>query len=241
MDVEEDPEVTTPNGSIMPLPVCGIVSDVVDDCDIHYLRWGADTNEKQGILFVHGGAAHAHWWSFIAPFFADDRPVAAIDLSGMGDSGRREEYASAQRVAEMAAVSADAGLGEKPVVVGHSFGGYMTMCYSHDYGDALSGAVIVDSFARPPSGEDDGPREPGRPKPYFPDKNTVVRRYRLSPYQPCENEFLVDYIAQHAVVEEGRGWTWKYDDDTVSRETGRAACRLSPRYGMPEGVDLRRR
>ena len=57
-------------------------------------------------------------------------------------------------------LAADAGLGEKPVVVGHSFGGYMTMCYGHNYGDALSGAVIVDSFVRPPSGVDDGPREP---------------------------------------------------------------------------------
>lgn len=215
---EEDPEVPNPewfDNAIARVPESRRI--VVDDCDIHYLRWGPDTSEKQGILFVHGGAAHAHWWSFIAPFFADDRPVAAIDLSGMGDSGRREEYATAQRVAEMAAVSADAGLGEKPVVVGHSFGGYMTMCYGHNYGDALSGAVIVDSFVRPPSGEDDGPREPGRPKPYFPDKNTVVRRYRLSPYQPCENEFLVDYIAQHAVVEEERGWTWKYDDATRYR------------------------
>ena len=132
---EDEPEVPNPewfDNAVARVPESRRI--VVDDCDIHYLRWGPDTSEKQGILFVHGGAAHAHWWSFIAPFFADDRPVAAIDLSGMGDSGRREEYATAQRVAEMAAVSADAGLGEKPVVVGHSFGGYMTMCYGNDYG-----------------------------------------------------------------------------------------------------------
>ena len=63
----------------------------VEDCPIHYLLWGPETSEKPGLLFVHGGAAHAQWWSFIAPFFAEDRPVAAIDLSGMGESGRRDD------------------------------------------------------------------------------------------------------------------------------------------------------
>jgi pimeloyl-ACP methyl ester carboxylesterase len=190
----------------------------VEGCDIHYLRWGPAAAEKPGILFVHGGAAHAQWWSFIAPFFAADRPVAAIDLSGCGDSGRRKEYTSAQRVAEMAAVIDDAGLGAKPVVVGHSFGGYMTMCFGHHHGADLSGVVIVDSALRPPSDEDEGPSGgPGRPKPYFPNKDTIVRRYRLSPWQPCENEYLVQHIAQHAVVEEAQGWTWKYDDNARGR------------------------
>ena len=45
----------------------------VDNCKIHYLKWSAEKTEKPGILFVHGGAAHAQWWSFIAPFFAKDR------------------------------------------------------------------------------------------------------------------------------------------------------------------------
>ncbi len=191
----------------------------VENCPIHYLRWGPETSEKPGLLFVHGGAAHAQWWSFIAPFFAEDRPVAAIDLSGMGESGRRDEYNNTLRVAEMAAVITDAGLGAKPVVVGHSFGGNMTTCFGHHQGADLSGVVIVDSFVRPPSEGDDGSGGPGRPKPYFPNKETIVRRYRLSPYQPCENEFIVDFIARHSVVEEERGWTWKYDDNVRGRGT----------------------
>ena len=191
----------------------------VKDCPIHYLRWGPETSETPGLLFVHGGAAHAQWWSFIAPFFAEDRPVAAIDLSGMGESGRRDEYNNALRVAEMAAVITDAGLGAKPFVVGHSFGGNMTTCFGHHHGADLSGVVIVDSFVRPPSDNDGGSGGPGRPKPYFPNKETIVRRYRLSPYQPCENEFIVDFIAHHSVVEEERGWTWKYDDNVRGRGT----------------------
>src|SRR5438874_549866 len=62
----------------------------VEGCPIHYLRWGQPG--KPGLLLVHGGFAHAHWWDFIAPAFADDYCVAALDLSGMGDSGRRPKY-----------------------------------------------------------------------------------------------------------------------------------------------------
>ena len=51
---------------------------------IHYLRWG--DRSKPGLLLVHGNGAHAYWWSFIAPFLAREYNVAALDLSGMGDS-----------------------------------------------------------------------------------------------------------------------------------------------------------
>src|SRR6266849_2863167 len=78
----------------------------------------------RGLLFVHGGGAHANWWSFIAPYLTRDFRVAAIDLSGMGDSGRRQSYGSDIRAAEMRAVIADAGLGQRPFVIGHSFGGF---------------------------------------------------------------------------------------------------------------------
>src|SRR6266576_2975924 len=53
----------------------------VEGCRIHYLRWGRPG--KPGLLFVHGGFAHAHWWDGIAPAFVSDYTVAAIDLSGM--------------------------------------------------------------------------------------------------------------------------------------------------------------
>jgi pimeloyl-ACP methyl ester carboxylesterase len=218
IEEEADPEAPKPEWFEKALGIAPTSHTVtVEDCPIHYLRWGPETLEKPGLLFVHGGAAHAQWWSCIAPFFAEDRPVAAIDLSGMGESGHRDDYNNTLRVAEMAAVIADAGLGAKPIVIGHSFGGTMTTCFGHHHGADLSGVVIVDSFVRPPSEGDDGPREPGRPKPYFPNKDTIVRRYRLSPYQPCENEFIVDFISQHSVIKEERGWTWKYDNNVRRR------------------------
>src|SRR5690606_7545401 len=74
-------------------------STVVDGCVIRWLAWG----EPRGpaVLFVHGGAAHSWWWSFTAPLLADRHRVLAIDLSGHGDSGRRERYSFTTWAAEI--------------------------------------------------------------------------------------------------------------------------------------------
>lgn len=184
----------------------------VDGCAIHYLKWKPKAATKPGLLFIHGGGAHAQWWSFIAPFFATDRPVAAIDLSGMGDSDHRSDYGSAVHIPEIRAVLADAGLGECPVIIGHSFGAYMAMCYANQHGAALSGTVIVDAAIRPGTEDRDTPRAAyDRPKRHYPDKETIVGRYRLVPEQPLVNEFILAHVAQHSVIEEAEGWTWKFD------------------------------
>ena len=41
----------------------------VDGANIELLTWGE--RGKPGLIFVHGNSAHADWWSFICPFFAD--------------------------------------------------------------------------------------------------------------------------------------------------------------------------
>ncbi|MCA6284759.1 MAG: hypothetical protein IM658_13915, partial [Phenylobacterium sp.] len=58
---------------------------------IEMLVWGE--RGKPGLLLVHGNSAHADWWSFIAPFLAQDFRVASMSLAGMGDSDWRETYA----------------------------------------------------------------------------------------------------------------------------------------------------
>ena len=62
----------------------------VDGAPVHYVRWGA--RGRPGIVLVHGGAAHAHWWDHVAPLLTQECCVVALDLSGHGDSGRRDRY-----------------------------------------------------------------------------------------------------------------------------------------------------
>jgi pimeloyl-ACP methyl ester carboxylesterase len=69
------------------------------------------------------------------------------------DSGWRAQYNPELRSEEIRAVIAVAQLGERPFIIGHSFGGFMTMKVASRYGDTLGGAVIVDSPIRSPEEE----------------------------------------------------------------------------------------
>jgi len=183
----------------------------VEDCPIHYLEWGE--RGRPGLLLVHGGAAHAHWWSFLAPQLATQYHVVAPDLSGHGESGRREAYPRETWARELMAVGEHAGLREPPVVIGHSLGGHVSIVTASLYGDRLAGAIVVDSPVRRPDPESvEGAR--GRmfrnPKTY-PDLETAVEHFHLVPPQPCDNPHILRHVAVHSLRETEAGWTWKFD------------------------------
>ena len=183
----------------------------VDGARIHYLEWGAPS--RPGLVLVHGGAAHAHWWSFLAPMFAADWHVVALDLSGHGDSDHRESYSHdlwAKEIMTLIDVSEFPG---PPVVVGHSLGGLITIYTAARHGAALAGAVIVDSPVRRPDPEsEEGSRgrafrSPGT----YPDLETALGHFRLVPPQPCDNPFILDFIGRNSLHQTTAGWTWKFD------------------------------
>jgi pimeloyl-ACP methyl ester carboxylesterase len=184
---------------------------VVEGTPIRYLSWG-DAG-KPGLVFVHGGAAHAQWWSFIAPMFTHSWHPIALHLSGHGDSGHRDTYSHATWANEVIAVSRDAGFPGPPVVVGHSLGGMVTIQTAATYGDDLAGAVIVDAPVRRPDPETEEGRSgrafraPG----VYGTLDEALSHFRLIPPQPCDNDFIVDYIARNSLHETDAGWTWKFD------------------------------
>jgi pimeloyl-ACP methyl ester carboxylesterase len=188
---------------------------------IETLAWGE--RGKPGILFMHGNGAHADWWSFIAPFFAAHYRVAAMSWSGMGGSDWREHYTLDNFVAETLAAANYTGLfeaKEKPVFVGHSFGGVPTIACGMAHGNRLRAAVVVDTPLWSPEERKarrerrKTSREP-RPNRIYPTFNAALARFRLAPIQTCENTFIVDYIGRHSLKqvagERGEGWTWKFD------------------------------
>lgn len=186
-------------------------SVLVEGANIRYLTWG--DRDKPGLLFIHGGAAHAHWWSFIAPLFTNNWHTIAIHLSGMGDSDRRESYSHEMWAKEVMAVVDDAKFPGRPVIVGHSLGGMVTIQTAATFGDRLAGAVIVDSPLRIPAPEAEESRtgnafrKPG----VYASKEAAIKRFSLVPRQPCDNTFIIDYIAEMSIHETTEGWTWKFD------------------------------
>ena len=183
----------------------------VHGADIRYLDWGEP--DRPGLVFVHGGAAHAHWWSFIAPLFTGRWHAVALDLSGHGESGWRETYNHTLWAEEVLEVARHARFPGPPVVVGHSLGGGITLELASAHGDRLAGAVIVDTPVRRPDPES---REGARGRAFrspgtYPDEDTAMRHFRLVPPQPCENEFIVDHVGRRSLHETTSGWTWRFD------------------------------
>jgi len=100
-------------------------------------------------LFVHGsGGTHAVWKSQLARL-ADDRPVAALDLSGHGES---EDVATDPGPAtldayarDVQAVARETGAG---VLVGNSLGGAVVLTAVLDHGASPDAVVLAGSGAK---------------------------------------------------------------------------------------------
>jgi pimeloyl-ACP methyl ester carboxylesterase len=195
----------------------------VEGVEVAWLAWGRRSDPP--MVLVHGGAAHARWWSAIAPFLASRHRVVALDLSGHGRSGRRETYRPELWAEEVLAVSQDAASGTAPIVVGHSMGGFVTIVTAARHGADLRGAIVLDAPIRrpdPESSEGRGGRMFRTPKTY-PDLATAMEHFHLVPPQPCVNTWLVRYIAEHSLHEVDGRWTWRFDPHVFTRREGPAS------------------
>lgn len=194
----------------------------VEGVEVAWLAWGDPTAPP--MVLVHGGAAHARWWTAIAPFLAHHHRVVAIDLSGHGRSGRRGTYRAELWAEEVLAVARAGASEAPPVVVGHSMGGFVTIVTAATHGADLHGAIVLDAPIRRPDPESDegrGGRMFRTPKTY-PDLATAMDHFHLVPPQPCENAWLVRYIAEHSLHEVEDGWTWRFDPYLFARREGPA-------------------
>ncbi|WBQ12088.1 alpha/beta hydrolase [Hyphomonadaceae bacterium BL14] len=192
---------------------------VRDGVRLVWKAWGR--RGDPALVLIHGGTAHKGWWDALGPFLVQaGRRVIAPDLAGMGQSGWREVYTMTDHAADMRAAAEDAGafVNGKPVFVGHSFGGFVTLQAATEFGADLRAAVILDSPMRKPEKQREGspPRRGGK---IYPDLATALARFRLLPAQPCDNVWLVDHVARGSLREAEGGWTWWFDPDLWAKLT----------------------
>lgn len=183
----------------------------VDGGSIHYLAWG-DPGHR-GLVFVHGGGAHAHWWTHVAATFAPDFRVLAIDLSGHGDSTPRSEYTLDQWTDEVMAVADDGKVSGQPVIVGHSMGGFVTIATAARHSEQLSGVIVCDSPVMQPDPEIDAyhlRKAFGAPRTYS-SVDDGVAHFRTVPAQANYLDYVVDQVARRSLRRVGEGWQWKFD------------------------------
>ena len=217
---------------------------------IHYLRWqppqlsplhtlSSSGQEPQGVVFVHGAGAHAHWWTHIAPMFASEGfDAIALSLSGHGESGERKTYEEETWSEEIYGVCADAGFfrserSAAPIVVGHSLGSYSVLRCAQRWGLQLGGIVLADSGIPHPyiwnsREENEAVRQMSRPaagekKPLRVHPKSRPVKLTLSPPQRVRNPYILEHIASKSWVSAIRpddgeeGWRWSFDPHRAAR------------------------
>jgi pimeloyl-ACP methyl ester carboxylesterase len=225
---------------------------MVEGAKIELLAWGEVG--RPGLIFVHGNSAHADWWSFIAPFLADTYRVAALSLSGMGDSDWRPTYTFETFASEIWECARAAGLYEaaqRPIYIGHSFGGSQVFYSAAVHPERMRAGLLLDTgFGGPPTREQEEEwrreaeqsgetRWRGPAHRVYPTLEAALARFRFMPPQEPGNLFIADYIARRSLKRApmpdgaGEGWTWKFDPFLWSKLDRSAMNELNPRGAPP--------
>ena len=180
---------------------------------IHFMEWGSPENPS--VIMLHGNHAHAHWFQFIGGLLAEKYHFVVMSFSGMGESEWRSRYDKDTFVEDVWGVVKETEL-VKPVVVGHSFGGMISLATAHKYGNLMSGLVLVDFVVRRPENHIEWYKDmpPSKPPKIRASKEELIQRFRLMPPQDCQNQFLLDFIAERSVRETDGGWSWTFDPST---------------------------
>ncbi len=182
----------------------------VDGRRIHTRTWRGGDGRLPGVVLVHGGAAHSGWWDHVAPLLAVDRDVVALDMSGHGDSDHGDGYGTGRWAVEVVAVAEAAGM-QRPVLVGHSMGGWVSVATAAEHPEAVGGLVVVDSplFEQPP--EEEQMRTRARPTKVYPELDQALGRFSTLPPQEVLLPYVKDHVARGSLRQVEGGWTWKFD------------------------------
>jgi pimeloyl-ACP methyl ester carboxylesterase len=184
--------------------------------NIKYQAWDRKDAENI-IMLIHGTGAHKKWWDPIAPLLNNNFTIFAPDLPGMGESDHRDKYnfegfseALIGILHQEKAITSN----QKIFLVGHSLGGHVAGFMASEMQEIFNGLVMIDSPIRPPTYDYDKHQSTGplRKIKYYPDKVSIIKRFRLMPPQDCENGWYLRYIAEHSVFNVEEGWRWRFDD-----------------------------
>jgi len=182
---------------------------------LHYLEYGnRPTADRPVMLCLHGGAAHAHWFDFVAPDLLRDHRVIALDQRGHGDSQWADPpvYTYDRYAADLAEVVGKLDLRDF-VLVGHSMGGIVSLLYAATYPGRLGRLVIADSIQRMTEERAATLREVGtREGSRYATREEFVSRFRLRPAGTTAAPGIIRHLAEHSARHFPDG-TWRHKFD----------------------------
>ena len=114
----------------------------------HYREYG---EAGRPVVLLHGVASNSRIWIMVGPLLGQQLQVFALDQRGHGESAKPDSgYDFETVVGDLAAFIEALGL-ERPVVVGHSWGGNVALQFAATHPDVTAGIVLVDGGFLEPS------------------------------------------------------------------------------------------
>jgi pimeloyl-ACP methyl ester carboxylesterase len=118
------------------------------DLQLHIQDW--DTPGQPPLVFLHGLASTSHMFDLIAPAFAVDYHVLAVDQRGHGLSDKPGDGYDFETIARDLDNLLDAlGVGSEPITLaGHSWGAATALYYAATRPASVSSAILIDGGIR---------------------------------------------------------------------------------------------
>jgi len=191
---------------------------------LHVLDYG--TAGKPQMLCIHGSAAHAHWYDFVAPGLTNDYHVLALDLRGHGDSewdrSPQPAYNYDRYAADIDELTEKLDLRDF-VLVGHSMGGLVSIVYAATYPGRAKAFIMIDSSVNLPPDRVAAMNAVGsREGSSYADKDEFVAKFKVRPAGSSAAPEVVRHLAQHSgrQFQDGR-WRSKVDRNVYAKRIGR--------------------
>jgi len=207
--------------------------EVVNGLRLHFLQSGAE--RAPAVCFLHGGAAHAHWFDAIATDLGEKRHVVALDQRGHGESAWASPpaYATEDFAADIVGVLGALGW-DSAVLIGHSMGGHNAIGCAAWYPERLRGLVIVDSRPAIPAERLAQMKERGaRPHRRHPSVEAAAASFRLLPPETRADPALLSHVARASVTWQDGAVSLRFDPACYAARVPADGWQLVPRISAP--------
>lgn len=208
--------MSTPTNLAFSLPPASYTDRYVevDGLKLHLQDYG--TAGKPPMLCVHGSAAHAHWFDYVASGLKDDYHLLAPDQRGHGDSewdlSEHPQYHYDRYAADLHELTEKLDLRDF-ILVGHSMGGLVSTVYAATYPGRARAFIMVDSTLNMPAERIANMNAVGsREGSSYATAEEFVAGYKIRPSGSSASPDMVRHLGRHSgrQFDDGR-WRNKVD------------------------------
>lgn len=193
-----------------------------------------DVGAGDPIVFLHGNPTSSYLWRNILPHVADENRCLALDLIGMGHSGRSTNgsYRFADHRLHLDAFFDALDLHSNVTLVVHDWGSALGFDWARRHPDAVKGIVYMEAIVQPLEWE----QWPEALRPVF-----QAMRSAAGEEMVLKNNLFVEGLLPGAVIrdlteEESNAYRWPYREEGESRRPTLSWPREVPLAGEPADV-----